>query len=177
MSGSGGIIVSGSSITTSGGFFGNGSGLTDITVGAGSIDSSKLAAGAVDTGKLAADSVTSPKLASDPASLGKVSGGSLSILSTHLISGATAHATANLDIGCGTGPSIVGNDVAGMITLGSTPSSPCVLTFNNSWAPTAPICLTMSGGGSTTPTESMTNLSIVHALIAGDKIRYFCMGR
>ena len=48
------------------------------------------------------------------------------------------HVTAPSASGCGTSPSVNGGDVSGNITIGSSPSATCTLTWHNSWTSVSP---------------------------------------
>jgi hypothetical protein len=80
---------------------------------------------------------------------------------------------------CGTSPSVVGNDTAGRITVGSgTNGGKCTLTFAKTW-PNAPIC---------TVTDETTNVLVIPkgaatssvaftgSIVAGDTLAYHCFG-
>lgn len=95
----------------------------------------------------------------------------------HLVSvGATPTITAN----CGTGPSVVGTDQSGKITVGTGGlDSSCTLTFNQAWA-NAPPCIV----GDETTSLLLTGASTTNDLVitaatplgAGDTISYICLG-
>jgi hypothetical protein len=82
---------------------------------------------------------------------------------------------------CAAAPSIVGNDNAGRITVGSgTNGGKCTVGFNASWTnpPVCQVANETSGARPVFPTSSTTNLIITSAtaLAAGDKLTYACQG-
>lgn len=83
---------------------------------------------------------------------------------------------------CGTSPSVVGTDSAGLITLGSTPSNDYVLVFNATWG-AAPICVaqqqTTGANYVTKSVSTTTTLTITGAAgpTAADKVKYICIGQ
>lgn len=82
---------------------------------------------------------------------------------------------------CGTSPSVIGNDEAGQITIGSGGiATSCTLTFASAWT-TAPICLVNHQGAivaarAVTTTTTLV-IDTVLALTASGKIDYICRGR
>lgn len=87
---------------------------------------------------------------------------------------------------CGTGsPTVVGSDTAGVITLGTTPASGFVVTFNGTWA-AAPACVvqsaltTMAVGkipiAVQTAQTTMTVTTNGVAPATSDKYAYACWG-
>lgn len=83
---------------------------------------------------------------------------------------------------CGTSPSVVGTDSAGLITLGSTPSNDYVLVFNATWE-AAPVCVaqqqTTGANYVTKSVSTTTTLTITGAAgpTAADKVKYICIGK
>lgn len=80
---------------------------------------------------------------------------------------------------CGSGPSVIGTDNAGTVTVGSGVTLACTLTFAKAWL-TAPNCLmtintTGVTGGITTldATQAVFSFS---ATVGGGKIYYVCIG-
>lgn len=77
---------------------------------------------------------------------------------------------------CGSGPSIVGSDVAGAVTVKTTG---CTITFSQSYA-NAPACVVVD---STTPSTSMAyttttaHIAISAGLSSSDIIFYACVGQ
>jgi hypothetical protein len=84
-------------------------------------------------------------------------------------------------IGCGTGASIAGSDVAGRVTIGTFAGSSCVIAFGTAWSPNRPVCyftnetqvqpLSVTAGD----TISVT-FSAAVTLTTGDVIGYICLG-
>ncbi len=80
---------------------------------------------------------------------------------------------------CGGGPSIVGNDVVGEVTIGSAPGATCLVTFCYPWT-NAPHCLVLDessilGLRAPSTTAAMTITASV-SLTGADKVDYFCPG-
>jgi hypothetical protein len=80
---------------------------------------------------------------------------------------------------CGTLPSVVGNDTAGIITTGSGSPSACTLVYSQAWDH-APVCTLADSLTSITPDISADNttstvFSFSGALNSG-KIYYHCLG-
>lgn len=80
---------------------------------------------------------------------------------------------------CGTSPSVVGNDSAGRVTVGSsTNGGTCTVTFNASWN-NAPICTAFdeTTGVLVRPTSVSTSaFKITGVIVAGDALSYHCVG-
>ena len=84
---------------------------------------------------------------------------------------------------CGTGYSVIGNDSAGIITMGSLPrNATTVLTFNAAWA-APPACVAIRHTGTTADvvqkvyTGTGTMQIIVSTVSAtNDRIAYHCLG-
>lgn len=81
---------------------------------------------------------------------------------------------------CGTSPSVAGSDAAGKVTVGTSASDTCTLTFDTAYA-TAPAC-TVSGDD---PAFALTAVSTTTTLIvtcpgasdfSSDVISYNCVG-
>ncbi|HVT35407.1 MAG TPA: hypothetical protein VHE37_07485 [Nevskiaceae bacterium] len=85
--------------------------------------------------------------------------------------------------GCGTSPSITGNNKAGRITIGTGGATACTFTFDNSpnWA-SQPIChannsTTGAALGAKAPAGNLTSkLEIDGTMNAGDVVTYMCVG-
>jgi len=80
---------------------------------------------------------------------------------------------------CGTSPTIVGGPMAGKVTIGSTASSTCTITFDTAFA-VAPACVFTNGTVDvpvfgTTSTTAMT-LTDGAADFSSDVIMYICVG-
>lgn len=88
---------------------------------------------------------------------------------------------------CGTSPSVVGTDTAGLVTMGASgsPTSGWVVTFNGTWA-AAPVCLAgsalagMAAGKApivqATTTTTLTVTTNGTAPSTSDKYMYMCFG-
>jgi hypothetical protein len=80
----------------------------------------------------------------------------------------------------GTGATITGNDMAGRVTVGTSPSTTVALTFNASWTNT-PVCFAQDESSAVTMRATTVSVSAVTftasaALTAADKISYSCRG-
>lgn len=79
---------------------------------------------------------------------------------------------------CGTSPSILGNDWAGTITLGTGSPTGCVATFGTAFV-AAPACVVTSqtAPATTTPAYSVstTAVTIVQAANSSNKYDYVCV--
>lgn len=82
---------------------------------------------------------------------------------------------------CGTGPTIVGNNRRGSVTLGTGPTLPCTIVFNGTWT-NAPTCyLNPDVLTTATTTVRATGVSTTQfvitstaALVATDKVSWLC---
>jgi len=80
----------------------------------------------------------------------------------------------------GTGATITGNDMAGRVTVGTSPSTTVALTFNASWT-NAPACFaqdetTAVTMRATTISTSAVTFTASGTLTASDKVSYSCRG-
>jgi hypothetical protein len=137
------------------------------TIGAGSVTDSvavlKLSQSANSTGDiLQAQSNTTPVFAIK-------SGG-------HLHTAGTAPAVSS----CGTGPSVVGTDTAGRITVGTGSPSSCTLTFASAYA-NIPSCTVNHEGAILlvrgVPSTTTLVIDTATAFTDGGIIDYICVGR
>jgi len=81
---------------------------------------------------------------------------------------------------CGTSPSIVGNDMVGRVTVGTSPSTTCTLTFNAAFT-NAPICFAQDETTSvtmraTTISTTAVTFTASASMTASDKLSYRCEG-
>lgn len=78
---------------------------------------------------------------------------------------------------CGTTtPSVVGTDTAGVITVGTSATTSCVLTFGTAWG-VAPVCILTPKSAilaALSYTTSTTALTITQTSTASNTIAYFC---
>lgn len=80
---------------------------------------------------------------------------------------------------CGTSPSVIGNDVAGTITIGGGVVLSCTLTFAKAWS-NAPACTMASSSFITGQAASTTTSALTitgSATFNGDTIMYLCLGQ
>ena len=94
----------------------------------------------------------------------------------HIITGGVGTTTVS---SCGTSPSIVGNDTAGVVTTGSGTVTSCVVNFGSSW-PNPPVCIVSDNLTSITPDISSTTLTSVtfgfSSTLTSGKVYYQCLG-
>lgn len=83
---------------------------------------------------------------------------------------------------CGTSPSVAGTDTAMIVTLGTTPASAFLITFNGTWA-AAPSCVGAANTAGTTKAVTSITTTTTTATVAtaaapatGDKYNLICMG-
>lgn len=78
---------------------------------------------------------------------------------------------------CGTtAPSVVGTDTSGVITVGTSATTSCVLTFGTAWG-AAPVCLLTPKSAilaALSYATSTTALTITQTSTANNTIAYFC---
>lgn len=96
----------------------------------------------------------------------------------HILSTGTAHAATTIGT-CGTSPTIIGTDVAGVATTGSTATTSCVITFGRAYV-TAPSCVVAGGTSMATTaallaTATTTTLTVTYASSTSAKINYVCV--
>lgn len=84
--------------------------------------------------------------------------------------------------GCGTTPTVVGNEGGAVITIGSAPGAACTVTFTSGGYLNAPACFALN---QTTAANLINRVSttVTAAIIqftagptAADKINFFCVG-
>lgn len=79
---------------------------------------------------------------------------------------------------CGTSPSVAGNDSDGIITVGTTPSTTCTLTFTGTWG-AAPVCVALDYNTAETikgvPGTTSWPMTFSATLTAADTIGYHCV--
>jgi len=78
---------------------------------------------------------------------------------------------------CGTtAPSVAGTDVVGLITVGTSATTSCVLTFGTAWV-TAPACIITPRAAlaAFSATSTTTTMTITQTSTANDVIAYICM--
>jgi hypothetical protein len=84
---------------------------------------------------------------------------------------------------CGTSPTILGNDTAGIITVGTTPATSCTVTFTNTFT-AAPVCVLTGNYNSGEPfffsAKSATAFTFTTSTggdFAGAEVNYICFKR
>lgn len=106
-------------------------------------------------------------------------GGGVVLVGDHIHFEGTAPGLGSGAGDCGTSPSIVGNDVTGRVTVGSsTNGGICTLTFASTWTH-APICFAEdeTTGVLTRATGSSTTAVVLRGVfVAADKVVYHCVG-
>lgn len=78
----------------------------------------------------------------------------------------------------GADAAIAGNDLAGVVTVGSTPSTACVITFATAFA-TAPACVVSWSAGplaAMSYTISTTAITVAQTSTASNRLNYICIG-
>jgi hypothetical protein len=86
--------------------------------------------------------------------------------------------TAPTASGCGTSPTIAGTDVAGRITIGTTPGT-CVITFAKAFTTNAPACVVNNQTSAVTnraTSVGTSSFTISGTLTASDVIAWTCLG-
>ena len=93
----------------------------------------------------------------------------------HLESRGTAPAVAG---SCGSGPTIVGTDVAGKVTTGTGSPTSCTVTFATTWT-NAPACMVTNETTANLARAVSTTTTVVLSgtFVAGDVLSYICLGR
>lgn len=79
---------------------------------------------------------------------------------------------------CGTGASVTGTDFAGKITVGTSASDACTLTFGKTWT-VAPVCVVQNlttGAAANVYTVSATTIVWSSALADSTALVYMCAG-
>lgn len=102
------------------------------------------------------------------------------LVTGHLTTKQTGTPSVSAGAGCGTTPSVTGNDHNGTITVG-TGATQCTLTFGRAWANT-PQCFANDRTAvlsvrATPTTTTVVFATLVAADIASDTIDYWCVGR
>lgn len=89
----------------------------------------------------------------------------------------TSAPTAPVLTSCGTSPTIVGNDMAGTVTMG-TSATGCVITFARAWV-TAPFCVVTwiaTPLASQSYTTSTTAITLTQTSTSNNVAKYICVG-
>lgn len=87
--------------------------------------------------------------------------------------------TAPTVTSCGGDPTIAGSDTAGLVTVGATPSTGCVITFTRAYG-AAPACLVTWASGplaSMSWTVSTTAITVTQTSTASNRLQYICIGK
>ncbi len=99
-----------------------------------------------------------------------------------LFAGGASQVNGNLTNCGGGGASVVGNDVAGRITIGTSPGITCTLTFTSPW-PAAPVCFInrTTANADMAKVEATSSASVsfrgaASSLLNTDVLDYFCLG-
>jgi hypothetical protein len=85
--------------------------------------------------------------------------------------------TAPTAASCGTTPTVIGNDTAGLITEGGSATG-CIVTFNQAYA-AAPFCTVSPQSTTVTATYTLTttNITLSNASASNAKFMYQCVGQ
>jgi hypothetical protein len=77
---------------------------------------------------------------------------------------------------CGTGATVVGNDVAGNVTIGAAYTGNCIVTFNSAWT-NPPVCTAVDNvSGNPLTVISTTSLITIDSSGSATSINYHCVG-
>ena len=66
------------------------------------------------------------------------------VFSSHVANGGSAPSVASGPTACGTSPSISGSDLVGSVTMGTSPSGSCVVSFATAWTNVPDTCLVIT---------------------------------
>lgn len=91
---------------------------------------------------------------------------------------ATGGTTAPALTSCGTTPAIVGTDLAGTVTMGTTATG-CVITFNAAFS-VAPVCTVTwiaTPLASQSYTTSTTAITLTQTSTSNNVVKYICVGQ
>lgn len=89
----------------------------------------------------------------------------------------TSGATAPALTSCGTTPAIVGTDMAGTVTMGTTATG-CIITFSAPWA-VAPFCVVTwiaTPLASQSYVTSTTAITLTQTSASNNVVKYVCIG-
>jgi hypothetical protein len=92
---------------------------------------------------------------------------------------ATAQTTAPVLTSCGTSPSIVGTDTAGIVTMGTASPTGCVITFNQAYTAT-PYCLVTwiaTPLASQSYVTTASTITLTQTGTSSNKVQYLCVGQ
>lgn len=79
---------------------------------------------------------------------------------------------------CGGDPAVVGTDTAGIVTVGATPTTSCVITFAVAYV-VAPTCVVSWSAGplaAMSYTISTTAITVAQTSTASNRLNYICLG-
>ena len=90
----------------------------------------------------------------------------------------TAGSAPSVGGSCGTGPAIVGTNVAGKVTSGTGTPTSCTVSFTSNWT-NAPACnvTNETTANLTRATSTVSNVILAGTMVAGDVLAYTCLGR
>jgi hypothetical protein len=117
------------------------------------------------------------KLASAAVALAMSAGLSYAIFQANIDGIGLGSATAPALTSCGTTPAIVGNDMAGTVTMGTTATG-CVITFNGakSSAPHCVVTWIATPLASQSYVTSATAITLTQTSTSNNVVKYICMG-
>jgi hypothetical protein len=107
--------------------------------------------------------------------------GGTEVFSSHVANGGSAPSVALGPTACGTSPSISGSDLVGSVTIGTSPSGSCVVSFATAWTNIPDTCSCNNNTSATRPCAALSISTTSFALAAttspftgGDNIGYNC---
>ena len=103
---------------------------------------------------------------------------SLAFAYTVVLDGIGLGSTTAPVLSCGTSPSVIGNDMAGTVTVGTATPTACNITFNTVKS-AAPACIAGSAPqvAAFTWVVTATGIAITQTGTSSNKITYICMGQ
>jgi hypothetical protein len=103
------------------------------------------------------------------------------VFSSHVANGGSAPSVASGPTACGTSPSISGSDLVGNVTMGTSPSGSCVVSFSTAWTNIPDTCSCNNNTSAARPCAALSISTTSFALAAttspftgGDNIGYNC---
>ena|SRR5215469_16958216 len=92
----------------------------------------------------------------------------------HLLIAGSTPTLLSVNNGCGTSPTIVGNDVHGTITMGTNSPTYCTVQFVTAWGATPDCMVSTASTTATAVTASATSFTETQTGTNSNKFSYFC---